>query len=335
MALRFGRKDEEYGTLEDRTNRRPGQENNPLNTDIPMRIPKLVCSGLATAIIAWGSWFYVPNGNEATVTRFGRYVRSEGPGIHLKLPLAETARKFSVTEIVRMEVGYKTIEGTNPPQYEEVAEESQMLTGDENIVQVDLALQTRIVDPIAHQYSLADPLETLRDAAQATVRLHIGNSGIDKALTEGKLELQMAINRSLQDLANQYNMGREITVQLQDVDPPKDVEGAFREVQNAKERREQKVNNAKSYENENLPKARGEAAKMVEQAKGYAATVIGQAEGDRDRFNAILAEYRKAPAITRERIYIEAMQRVYPSLDKRIIDGQKVFPVLGLDQKKE
>ncbi len=335
MAPQFKGFGGDRSELEERTSQRPTKDDNPLNMDIPMRIPKLVFSGLAAAVIAWGSWFYVPNGNEATVTRFGRYVRSEGPGIHLKLPLAETARKFSVTEIVRMEIGYKTIKGSEPPQYEEFIEESQMLTGDENIVQVDLALQTRIVDPIAHQYSLADPLGTLRDAAQATTRLHIGNNGIDKALTEGKLELQMAINRSLQDLANQYNMGREITVQLQDIDPPKDVEASFREVQNAKERREQKVNNAKSYENENLPKARGEAAKMIEQAKGYAATVTGQAEGDRDRFNAILAEYRKAPAITRERIYIEAMQAVYPSLDKRIIDGQKVFPVLGLDQKKE
>jgi len=306
-----------------------------MNTDIPMRYPKIALATIAGLTVAWGSWFYVPNGHEATVNRFGRYIETAKPGLRGKMPLIDSVRKVNVSEPLRMEIGYRSSEKKGG-QYTVVPEEAQMLTGDENIVNIDFTLQTLIIDPVAHQYSLADPESTLRDAAQATTRLVIGNNGIDKGLTDGKQEIQQQIQQNLQAIVNQYNMGRKITVQLQDVDPPREVEASFREVQTAKEGRETKVQQARAYESERIPKARGEAGQMVEQAKGYAANVIGHAEGDRDRFDAILAEYRKAPDITRKRIYLEAMQKTYPDLDVTIIEGKGTVPLYHLnDMKKE
>ena len=242
-----------------------------------------------------------------------------------------------VTNVRRLEVGFKTVDQATK-KFEKVDLEAHMLTGDENIVDLEAIVQYNIVNARDYLFNCRDVEGTIKDASEAALRQVVGDNGIDMAMTYGKTQIQDMSKLVLQKIIKEYNCGVQITaVQLQDVDPPREVKKAFDDVPKAKEDRDKSVNIAQAYSNDVIPKARGEAAQMIEQAKGYKAQQIEKAKGDTNRFTQILTEYRKAPEITAQRMYIDTMQTVYPNMDVTFIDGKlgSVLPVLGLNKTEK
>ncbi len=308
-------------------------EGKVFDTDIPMRWPKIATATIAGLSILWGSCFYVPVGHKGIVTRFGQYHAVAENGLHGKFPLIDSVQKKNVEEVRRMEFGYRTV---SEGKYEDVPEESLMITGDENLVDVSWVVQSKIRDPVAYTYSMADPETTLYDISESVMRLVVGDSTVDSVMTDGKTRIQERAKVMMQEIVNAYNMGLDIqSVQLQDVDPPTAaVQQAFAAVNSAKEKKAQMLNQADTYEKEQLPAARASAKKTIEDATGYAAQVVNDAEGQRDAFLDVFKEYHKAPELTRRRIYIETMEDAGPKLKLYVMNGkQGVIPLLDL--KKE
>lgn len=217
-----------------------------------------------------------------------------------------------------------------------------MLTGDENIVSVEMVVQYKVS-------SVTDALFNVRglgafessndglihDACEAALRQVVGRHGIDEVLTEGKLLVQTEIQEKLQELFNVYQCGLTVeTVQLQSVGPPEQVDAAFKDVASAKEDREKLVNEARGYQNDIIPKARGEAERMLKEAEAYTVERVRRAQGDADRFGAVYAEYIKAPDVTERRLYIETMERILPKIQKYIVDadGKGVINLINLER---
>lgn len=332
MALHIRGSGRGNADLEERAN-----DDNPLNMEISNKLVAGVIGGITAAAIAWGSWFYVPLGNKAVVTRFGQYQSTQENGLHGKLPFVDSTYKVNVEEVRRNEFGFRTIKKSNPPQYEDRVEESLMITGDENLIDVSWVVQSKVRDPVAYLYSMADPEATLYDISESAMRLVVGDSTVDAVMTDGKTRIQERAKELMQTIVNAYNMGLEIqSVQLQDADPPtKEVEAAFAAVNSAKENKARMQNQADTYSNEKIPAANAVAKQKTEAALAYAAQAINNAEGQRDAFLTVLKEYQKAPELTRRRVYIETMEAATPQLkDAYVMDGkQTVYPLLNL--KKE
>jgi membrane protease subunit HflK len=322
----FGRIGDEFKRLVDFKSRIPGG-------------PKIVA--LAVAVLWLASGIYIVEPDETgVVQRFGAYAYSTGPGPHYHLPYPiETVQTPKVSQVRRIEVGFRTVgsrEGQGQ-QFRDVPEESLMLTGDENIVDVQFIVQYQINDPINYLFRLDRPDETLKNAAEAAMREVIGNDKIDSALTDGKVEIQIASMALLQRMMDKYESGIDVVaVQLQDVHPPRDVIDAFKDVASAREDRVRLVNEAEAYRNDILPKARGQAAAMENQALAYKDQSVRKARGEASRFSALAAEYAKAPDVTRERLYLENMETILknPALDKIILSDEalkQAVPYLPLE----
>jgi membrane protease subunit HflK len=288
------------------------------------------------------SGFYIVAPDErAVVLRFGRVAREAGPGPHYRAPWpVESALKVPVTQIRKEEIGFRTVAPGPPARYRPVDQEALMLTGDNNIVDLDFIVQYRIKPtpegPRDYLFNVAQPQQAVRDAAEATMREIIGASKIDDALTEGKQRIQDDAQKMLQTILDEYRAGIEIvTVQLQDVSPPEAVSDAFKDVISAEQDKARMINEARGYDNDIVPKARGEAAQLLNEAQGYREAKVREAEGIAKRFVAILEEYVKAPDVTRRRLYLETMEEVLAQANKIIIDGdttQPVVPYLPLGQ---
>ncbi|MDP6367840.1 MAG: FtsH protease activity modulator HflK, partial [Nitrospinota bacterium] len=212
---------------------------------------------------------------------------------------------------------------------------SLMLTGDENMVDVDLIVQYRIVNATDFLFKVRNTEATVRLAAEAAIRQVIGSKPIDEALTTGKGVIQQETMGAIQGILDSYSSGlRVVAVQLQDVTPPKEVIQSFKDVASAREDRNRLVNEAQGYRNQVIPETRGKVAEVIQLAEAYRQTKIRQARGDANRFLATLVEYRKAPQITRKRLYLEMMQEVLPTMDKIILKsqgpGSGVLPILPL-----
>jgi membrane protease subunit HflK len=271
------------------------------------------------------SCFYIVDADEqGVVKRFGKYNRTEKPGIHFKLPWPiESVQKPKVTQVKRIEIGFRTIDPGPPASYREVPEESLMLTGDLNIVSSEFIVQYRIKDAEEYLFNVKDVETVLRDAAEAAKRQVIGDKEIDYVLTVGKAEIQEEVRGLLQEIMDSYKAGIHIVaVQLQDVEPPKPVIGAFKDVASAKEDRDKFINQAEAYRNEVVPRAQGEAQKLLNEAEAYKAEKINRAKGEADRFIKILEEAKKAEDVTRKRLYLETMESVLSGMDKFIIDSK-------------
>ena len=256
------------------------------------------------------------------VQRFGKYDRVVGSGLNYHLPFPiETVKTPKVTEVKRIEVGFRTV---GKKQYRTVEQESLMLTGDENIVDAELIVQYKIKEPINYLFNFIGPELTLREASEASLRTVIGRHNIDEALTSGKLMIQEETKELLQSILDKYETGvHVVAVQLQDVSPPKQVIDAFKDVASAKEDKNRMINEAEGYRNDIIPKARGEAQAMIREAEGFRESRIKRAEGDVAKFKAILKEYSKSKDVTRERLYLEAMEEILPGLEKFIVpDGE-------------
>jgi len=263
------------------------------------------------------------------VQRFGKYDRTVQSGLNYHMPFPiETVKTPKVTEVKRIEVGFRTV-GKN--QYRTVERESLMLTGDENIVDAELIVQYKIKEPINYLFNFIGPELTLREASEASLRTVIGRHNIDEALTSGKLMIQEETKELLQIILDKYGTGVQVVaVQLQDVSPPKQVIDAFKDVASAKEDKNRMINEAEGYRNDVIPKARGEAQAMIREAEGFRESRIKRAEGDVAKFKAILKEYKKAKDVTRERLYLEAMEEILPGLEKYIVPNGEDGNLLNL-----
>lgn len=313
-------------------------------TDFNFRIPggpKLIVLLVAALWLASGIYIVEP-GEVGVVKRFGAYDRTAGPGPHYHIPFpVESVLTPNVAEIQKEEIGYRTIgqKQDGAYQYKPIPEEALMLTGDENIVDVQFIVQFQIGDPVEWLFRIQNPKSTVKAAAEAAMREVIGNKTIDSVLTSGKLEIQNTTKALLQSILDRYNSGvTVVAVQLQDVHPPKDVMDAFKDVASAQEDKDRFINEAQAYSNDILPKARGQAATLINEAQAYKESVERKAKGEASRFLAILAEYNKAKDITRQRMFIEAMEEIFsnPELEKIILSDdalKQAVPYLPLDRQ--
>jgi membrane protease subunit HflK len=285
--------------------------------DQEITIPTFNIGGLAILLLVVGAWFVlsaffiVGPDEEGVVRRFGKWVRTEPSGLHFKFPYPiEKVDLPKVTQVQQISVG-------------RILKEAKMLTGDENILLVEVRVQYKIKDAAQYLFNVRNVEELIKDATESALRQTIGSHPIDDPLTEKKAEIMDEIQLLLQQMLDDYKCGIDIRqVQLQDVNPPQEVDFAFKDVQSAKEEKEQLINQALGYQNDLIPKARGEAVTMIREAEGYREERVKRAEGDASRFLSVLAEYRKAKNVTEKRLYLETMEQILPGIDKVILDEE-------------
>ena len=291
-------------------------------------------------IILMGLWaatgFYRVNPQQqGVVLRFGEWIRTTGPGLHYHLPFPiEQVLTPDVTRDNRLEIGFRDVAGSSATR-RDITDESLMITGDENIVDIDFVVFWRISDAGEYLFNLADPDETIKVAAEAVMREIIGQTAIQTALTEGRQNVQFAVREKLQELLDDYRAGVRVReVQLLAVDPPSDVIDAFNDVQRARQDRDRLKNQAEAFRNDIVPRARGQAAQLIAEAEAYREEVMNRAKGDASRFDQVFSAYEANKDVTRERIYIETIEEVFGNIEKIIIDedGQSVVPYLPLKE---
>ena len=289
-------------------------------------------------IVLWlATGIYIVGPDEVGVVRtFGKFTRVVQSGLNWKFPAPiEVVNTPKVTEVKRIEIGFRTLKNG---QYRTVEKESLMLTGDENIVDAEMIVQYKIKDPVAYLFKIVGPELTVREAAEASLRTVVGRNKIDETLTTGKFTIQEETKSQLQSILDKYDSGiHVVAVQLQDVSPPKEVIGAFKDVASAKEDKNRMINQAEGYRNDVIPKARGEGEAMIRDAEGFKESRIKRAEGDDANFTTILKEYRKAKSITEKRLYLETMEKVLPDIEKIIVpdkDSGNMLNLLNLNPGK-
>ena len=283
------------------------------------------------AIVLWLlTGIYIVGPDEVGVVRtFGEFTRVTQSGLNWKFPAPiETANTPKVTEVKRIEIGFRSMQNG---QYRTVEKESLMLTGDENIVDAEMIVQYKIKDPVNYLFKIVGPELTVRQAAEASLRTVVGRNKIDETLTTGKFTIQEETKLQLQSILDMYESGiHVVAVQLQDVSPPKEVIGAFKDVASAKEDKNRMINQAEGYRNDVIPKARGEAEAMIRDAEGFRDSRVKRAEGDAAKFTTILKEYNKAKSITEKRLYLETMEKVLPDIEKIIVPDKDSGNMLNL-----
>ena len=309
--------------------------------DQEVQIPDLKIKIFPLMGIALAFWLftgvYMVGPDEIGVVRtFGEYTRVAQSGLNYHFPYPiEQVNTPAVTEVKRIEIGFRTLRNG---QYRSVEKESLMLTGDENIVDAEMIVQYKIKDPVAYLFNIMAPELTVRAAAEASLRTVVGRNKIDETLTTGKFKIQEETKSQLQAILDKYESGiHVVAVQLQDVSPPKEVIGAFKDVASAKEDKNRMINQAEGYRNDVIPKARGEAEAMIRDAEGFREARIKRSEGDAEKFTTILKEYRKAKSITRKRLYLETMEKVLPGIEKIIVpdkDSGNILNLLNLNPGK-
>ena len=285
--------------------------------------------GAALALWLFTGVYKVGPDEVGVVRTFGEFTRVAQSGLNYHFPYPiEQVNTPAVTEVKRIEIGFRTLRNG---QYRSVEKESLMLTGDENIVDAEMIVQYKIKDPVKYLFRIVEPELTVREAAEASLRTVVGRNKIDETLTTGKFKIQEETKIQLQLILDKYDSGiHVVAVQLQDVSPPKEVIGAFKDVASAKEDKNRMINQAEGYRNNVIPIARGEAEAMIRDAEGFKQARIKRSEGDAVKFTTILREYRKAKSITRKRLYLETMERVLPNIEKIIIPDKNSGNMLNL-----
>lgn len=287
---------------------------------------------------AFTSVYTVQPEERAVVKRFGAVYGITEPGLHFKLPLGiDSVQKVPTERVLKQEFGFRTVDTSRDRSRfsdENFLDESLMLSGDLNIIRVEWVVQYRISDPIKYLYAMREPAQTLRDLSESVMRRVVGNRIGSEVLTTGRVEIASDARGEIQAAMDRFDNGLHIiTVELQDVVPPARVQPAFNEVNKARQELERMINDANRQRNEAIPRAEGTANRIIAEAEGYASERINRALGETARFNAVLAEYRDAPAVTRSRLYIETLQEVLPRIGSVVVmkEGQ-VLPLLNLDQ---
>jgi membrane protease subunit HflK len=298
----------------------------------------LILMGAIGAYSFMGIYEVEPD-EEAVVLRLGAYNRTSASGLHWYAPWIERLEIHRVTTTREEEFGYRTITSGPPAQYEDQPEERRMITGDENLVSLEFVVQYRISNLRDYLFNVTPPVEDLvRDVAQASIRADVGQRLIDDVLTAARGPIEDATRARIQTVLDEYGAGIRIqSVQLQDVQPPGPVKDAFAQVTSAEQDRERVVLEARGYADKIVPEARGSASEMLNQARGYKESHILRAQGEADRFRALLAEYQKAPEVTRSRLYIETLEQILPRMEKVIMEQgntDRVLPYLPVGRRE-
>lgn len=299
---------------------------------------KLIIPALLVVSAILTSYFTVPADSEAVILRFGAYERTVPSGLHFKMPFGlEQKYVVPVKRQLKMEFGFSTQAATNRYQASrgEQAQEQSMITGDKNSALVEWVVQYAINDPEKYLFRVRDPELTLRDASESVMREVVGDRTVDEVITIGRQAIEAEAQVKLAALIDLYGLGLQITqVQLKNVNPPRPVQSSFNEVNQAQQERARMINVAKGKYNKAVPRTKGEADQQVSRAEGDAKQRVNEALGDADRFNALYSEYQKAPAITRQRLYLERITEVLPRLKSKIIMDDKAtspLPLLDLN----
>ena len=300
--------------------------------------------GLIIIAIIWalsGLYRVLPD-EQGIVLRFGKFVSTTQPGLNYHFPYPiETVLTPKVTKVNRIDIGFRSGSDTgfSSAGVADVPEESLMLTGDENIVNIDFSVFWVIKDAGKFLFKIQDPAATVKATAETAMREVIAKSKLQSILTEGRSKIEIETQEIAQSLLDEYESGIQITqVQTQKADPPDQVIDAFRDVQAARADMERAKNEAQAYQNDVIPRARGEAAKILQQAEAYKKQVVAKAEGEASRFLAIYKEYSNAKRVTKERMYLETMEKVLAAVDKVIIEKNAstgVVPYLALPEIKK
>lgn len=305
-----------------------------------MRNLKTTIAVVIGIIAVFGIFFQIGPEEVGVITRLGKYTRTVESGLNLKLPFIETVYKVPVERQQKLEFGYRTVRSGIQSEYTKsgTQDESLMLTGDLNLADVEWVVQYRIDNPYNYLFKVRNPENTLRDISEAAMRQIVGDRTVNEVLTVGRTEIAGKLKELTQQLCTEYSLGVKIDqVVLQDVTPPDPVKAAFNEVNEAQQEKETLINQAKSEYNKVIPKARGQAKETIQKAEGYATARVNNAEGEAARFNALYAEFIKAPEVTKKRLYLETMSEVLPELGNKIItdqDGNTVLPLLQMQLNK-
>jgi len=293
---------------------------------------------LIVAFVLWMATglYRVQPDEQGVVLQFGKWVTTTQPGLrwHLPYPI-ETVETPSVERIQAIDIGFRSVGADRSrSQRRDVTEESLMLTGDQNIIDIDFTVQFKIADAGKYLFNIRDQEATVKIAAESAMREIIGRTDIQPALTEARQDVEAKTRTLLQSMLNEYEAGIEITqVQLQDVLPPAAVIDAFDDVQRARQDLDRLRNEADAYRNDVLPRARGEAQRMIQEAQGYRERLENEAEGEAQRFLSVYTAYKDNPEVTKRRMYLETMQNVLGDIDKVILDeGQGAVPYLPLNE---
>lgn len=300
----------------------------------------LVILGIIVLIVLFSTFYAVGPEEVGVIKRFGRYVRMTDPGLHVKIPFAETVTRVKVKRIFKEEFGFRTLRPGVKTLYapEKWEDESLILTGDLNVAVVEWIVQYKIVDPYNYLFKVRDVQKTIRDMAESAVRLVVGDRSVDEVLTVGRMEVATEAQKKLQEILDSYQTGIKIvTLKLKDVNPPDPVKPSFNEVNEARQDRERFINEAWRAYNKVIPKAKGEAEKIIAEAEGYAINRVNRAKGEAERFLALWSEYKKAPEVTRKRLYLETLAKVLPRVGKvYVVDSEQktILPLLSLEGEK-
>ena len=296
-------------------------------------------------IVIWGlsGLYRVLPDEQGVVLRFGKFTSTTQPGLNYHIPYpVETVLTPKVTKVNRMDIGFRSERDTgfgSSTGVADVPEESLMLTGDENIVNIDFSVFWVIKDAGKFLFKIQDPSTVVKAASETAMREVIAKSNIQSILTEGRSKIEIETQEIIQSILDEYESGIQITqVQTQKADPPDQVIDAFRDVQAARADMERSKNEAEAYRNDVIPRARGEAARILQAAEAYKKQVVAQAEGEASRFISIYNEYALAKVVTQERMYLETMEKVLADIDKVIIDknvSSGVVPYLPLPELKK
>ena len=294
---------------------------------------------LLLGVILFGSFYSIGPDEVGIIRRFGKYVRSTNPGLHVKIPLIERLDKVKVKYIFKEEFGFRTTRSGIVSQYSprDYFDESLMLTGDLNVLVVEWIVQFKIRDPEKLLFRIRNPRETIRNISEAVMRQIVGDNTVNEILTSRRVEVNQEAQDKLQEILDSYDSGIQIvTVKLQDVNPPDPVKPSFNEVNEAKQEKEKVINEAWEKYNKIIPKARGEAEKTIKMSEGYALNRVNRAKGDAAKFMATWEAYKDAKEVTRKRLYLEAMNEVLPKSGKKyIVDSEEkgILPLLDLSAK--
>jgi membrane protease subunit HflK len=312
-----------------------GQEMSPALKKIFQNI-KAIVAVVIVLLVGWSGFFQVGPEEAGVIVRFGKYTKTVMPGLNFKVPFIEQVYKVPVERQQKLEFGFRTASANVRSEYTKrgTQDESLMLTGDLNLADVEWVVQYRINDPYKFLFKVRNPESTLRDVSEGAVRQIVGDRTVNEVLTVGRTEIASSVQQLIQELANNYELGVKVDqVVLQDVNPPDPVKAAFNAVNEAQQEKETLINQAKSEYNKVIPKAKGQAEETIQKAEGYAVERVNNAKGEVARFNELYTEYVRAPEVTRQRLYLETLQKVLPRLGNKIItdqEGNNVLPLLQM-----
>jgi len=305
--------------------------------NIPAGTVGWVVLALVALAILWSTVFTVEPEEVGVILTFGKYDRTVEPGLRFKWPYpVQQVIKVPVQRQLKVEFGFRTQRADVRSSYATrgFEEEALMLTGDLNVAMVEWITQYRVADPYKYLFKVDQVTDTFRDMNEAVMRDVIGDRSVTEVLTIGRQEIASEVEQSLQEMCDQYDTGIKIEqIVLQDVTPPEEVRASFNEVNQAQQERERMINEARAEFNRVIPRALGEAQQVISEAEGYAMDRVNRAEGDASLFDSVLAAYRRAPEVTRRRIYLETMNEVLPQVKRKIVldeDLKGLVPLLSL-----